>query len=96
MEEEEEDGVMALLEQLEKEMEGEEDKEEEEEEREEEGMHHLSVSSVIREAEETAVDEGAELSELEEELLMEREIKLLYMQDSILEEVCSFILYKST
>lgn len=87
MEQEEQEGVVGLLEQLEKEMEGE--KEEEEDERGEEGTIHLSTSSVTIEAEEMAVAEGAELSELEEELLMEKEIKLLHMQDSILEEVCS-------
>ncbi|XP_053196505.1 cilia- and flagella-associated protein 44 [Scomber japonicus] len=84
-EQEEQEGVVGLLEQLEKEMEGE--KEEEEDERGEEGTIHLSTSSVTIEAEEMAVEEGAELSELEEELLMEKEIKLLHMQDSILEEM---------
>ncbi|KAM7393288.1 hypothetical protein PAMA_008099 [Pampus argenteus] len=88
--EEQEEGAVGLLEQLEKEMEGEEDKEEkEEEERGEEGTPCLSTSSITREEEEeeTAVEEGVELSELEEELLKEKEIKLLYMQGSLLEEM---------
>ncbi|XP_067430871.1 cilia- and flagella-associated protein 44 [Thunnus thynnus] len=81
VEQEEQEGAAGLLEQLEKEMEG----EEEEEERGEEGTPCLSTSSVTTEEEE--VEEGVDLSELEEELLMEKEIKLLYMQDSLLEEM---------
>ncbi|XP_031711807.1 cilia- and flagella-associated protein 44 isoform X2 [Anarrhichthys ocellatus] len=77
-----------LLEELEKGM------EEEEEERGEEGTPSLSASSVSREEEETAEEEGVELSELEEELRKEEEIRLLYEQDCLLEQmessVCQF------
>lgn len=83
----EQEGAPSLLEQLEKGMEGEEGKEEEE------GTHSLSASLVTREEEETAVEEGAGLSELEEELQREEEIKLLHKQDSLLEQVCHFIPY---
>lgn len=82
MEQEEQEGVTSLLEQLEKEMEGEE-----------EGTSSLSASLVTRDEEETAVEEGAGLSELEEELQREEEIKLLHEQDSLLEQVCHFIPY---
>lgn len=82
MEQEEQEGVTSLLEQLEKEMEGEE-----------EGTSSLSASPVTRDEEETAVEEGAGLSELEEELQREEEIKLVHEQDSLLEQVCHFIPY---
>lgn len=73
------EGATSLLERLEKEMEGEEEKEDdEEEERGEEG----------REEDEAPVEEGVELSELEEELRREEEIILLHKQDSLLEQVC--------
>lgn len=88
MDHEEQEGVTTLLEQLEKQMEGEEGKEEE---REEEGTPSLSASSVAREEEETAVEEGAELSDLEEELGTEEEIRLLHEQDRLLEQVCYFV-----
>lgn len=82
MEQEEQEGVTSLLEQLEKELEGEE-----------EGTSSLSASLVTRDEKETAVEEGAGLSELEEELQREEEIKLLHEQDSLLEQVCHFIPY---
>lgn len=89
MDHEEQEGVTTLLEQLEKQMEGEEGKEEE---REEEGTPSLSASSVAREEEEeTAVEEGAELSDLEEELGTEEEIRLLHEQDRLMEQVCYFV-----
>lgn len=77
-----------MLEQLEKELEGQEWKEEveEEEERGEEGT--ISMSSVLREEEEAPVEEGVELTELEEELRREKEIILLHEQDFLLEQVC--------
>ena len=87
MDQEEQEGVMTLLEQLEKEMEGEEGKEEE---RGEEGTPSLLASSVAREEEEMAVEEGAELSDLEKELKTEEEIRLLHAQDCLLEQVCYF------
>ncbi|XP_044029955.1 cilia- and flagella-associated protein 44 [Siniperca chuatsi] len=89
----EQEGGTCLLEQLEKEMEGEEKKEEEEEEEErgEERTPSLSASSVTREEEETGVEDGAELSELEEELQTEEEIRLLYEQDSLLEQMESSV-----
>lgn len=88
----EQEGAPSLLEQLEKGMEGEEGKEEEErQEIGKEGTPSLSASPVTREEEETAVEEGAGLSELEEELQREEEIKLLHEQDSLLEQVCHFI-----
>lgn len=75
-------------------MEGEEGKEEQEEQEiGEEGTPSLSASPVTREEEETAVEKGAGLSELEEELQREEEIKLLHEQDSLLEQVCHFIPY---
>ncbi|XP_041816587.1 cilia- and flagella-associated protein 44 [Chelmon rostratus] len=91
----EQEGAASLLELLENEMKGQEGKEEEEEEeRGEERTPGLSASSVAREEEETAVEEGAELSELEEELQREEEIRLLYERDSLLEQmevsVCEF------
>lgn len=73
-----------MLEQLEKEME--EDKKEEQR-RDVEETPRLSVSSVTREEEETPVDKGSELSELEEELQKEEEIRLLHEQNTLLEEV---------
>lgn len=88
MDHEEQGGVTTLLEQLEKQMEGEEGKEEE---REEEGTPSLSASSVAGEEEEKAVEEGAELSDLEEELGTEEEIRLLHEQDRLLEQVCYFV-----
>lgn len=78
---EEQEGATSLLEQLEKEEEGRE-----------EGSPNLFASYVTKEEEETAVEEGAELSELEEELRREEEIRLLYKQDSLLEQVCYFFL----
>ena len=69
------------MEELQKEMEGEEGKqEEEEEERGEDGAPSLVGSSLL--------EDGAELSELEEELQKEQEIRLVYEQDSLLEQVC--------
>ncbi|XP_035523590.1 cilia- and flagella-associated protein 44-like [Morone saxatilis] len=95
LEQEEQEGAASLLEQLEKEMDEEEGKEEEEEEeRGKEGIPSLSASPVTGEEEETAVEEGAELSELEEELQKEEEMRLLHEQDSLLEQmessVCQF------
>ncbi|XP_036972430.1 cilia- and flagella-associated protein 44 [Acanthopagrus latus] len=84
MDQEEQEGVMTLLEQLEKQMEGEEGKEEE---RGEEGTPSLLASSVAREEEEMAVEEGAELSDLEKELKTEEEIRLLHAQDCLLEQM---------
>ncbi|XP_041667527.1 cilia- and flagella-associated protein 44 [Cheilinus undulatus] len=80
------DGDTNVLDQLEKE-------EEKKKTREEETLS-LSATSVSREEERTAGEEGAELSELEEELQREEEIRRLYEQDSLLEEmeasVCHF------
>ncbi|XP_065821986.1 cilia- and flagella-associated protein 44 isoform X2 [Labrus bergylta] len=82
----EQDDATSLLDQLEK--------VEENEKNGEERTPSLSASSVTGEEEETAGDEGAELSELEEELQREEEIRLLHEQDSLLEEmessVCQF------
>ncbi|XP_069562406.1 cilia- and flagella-associated protein 44 [Brachyistius frenatus] len=89
----EQEGAVSLLEQVEKAMEGEKEKEEEQE-RGEEGMSFASAFCVTREEEEAAVDEGAELSELGEELRREEEIRLLHEQKSLLEQmessVCQF------
>ncbi|XP_040013967.1 cilia- and flagella-associated protein 44 [Xiphias gladius] len=94
MQQEEQEGVTCLLEQLEKDMEGEKEKEDEDQERGEEGTSSPSASYVIREEEEMQVEEGVELSELEEELWREEEIRLLHEQDSLLEQmesaVCQF------
>ncbi|KAK9532789.1 hypothetical protein VZT92_010157 [Zoarces viviparus] len=77
-----------LLEQLEKGVGG------EEEEGGEEGTPSLSASSVSREEEEMAEEEGVELSELEKEFRKEEEIRLLYEQDCLLKQmessVCQF------
>ncbi|XP_076614824.1 cilia- and flagella-associated protein 44 [Chaetodon auriga] len=90
--EEDEEEATSLLGQLENEKE--EEEEEEKEERGDEVTPTLSASSVTREEEETAVEEGTELSELEEELQREEEIRLLHEQDSLLEQmessVCQF------
>ena len=72
MEQDEQEDSTYILAQLEKEVER------------EEGTLSHSASSVTREEEE----EGAELSELEEELRREEEIRLLHEQDSLLEQVC--------
>ncbi|XP_050928726.1 cilia- and flagella-associated protein 44 [Lates calcarifer] len=71
VQQEEQEGSTRLLEQLEKEMKEEEEKKDDEE----------------RGEEETSVEEGVELSELEEELLREEEIRLLHEQDSLLEQM---------
>uniref|UniRef100_A0A7N6BMS0 Cilia- and flagella-associated protein 44 n=1 Tax=Anabas testudineus TaxID=64144 RepID=A0A7N6BMS0_ANATE len=82
------EGAASLLEQLEKELEGQEGKkEDEEEERGEEGT--LSVSPLTREN--VPVEEGVELSALEEELQREEEIILLHKQDSLLEQMESSV-----
>lgn len=73
----EQEGAASLLEQLEKEME--EEKKEEEQRSDEKETPRLSVSSVT--------NEGSELSELEEELQKEEEIRLLHEQNTLLEEV---------
>ncbi|XP_037341186.2 cilia- and flagella-associated protein 44 [Pungitius pungitius] len=77
-----------LLQELEKEMEAEED------ESVKEGTPSMSGSSGSLGEEETAEEEGPELSELEEELRREEEITLLHEQDSLLEQmqssVCQF------
>lgn len=84
VEEDEGNKAARVLEQLEKEMEeGEARKEVEEEEDEE--TRSLSRSSVAREEEDAAEDEGAELVELRRK----EEIRLLYQQDTLLEQVCS-------
>ncbi|XP_033502384.2 cilia- and flagella-associated protein 44 isoform X1 [Epinephelus lanceolatus] len=89
----EQEGVTSILEQLEKEMEEEEGKEKgAEEERGGEGTSSLSASSVIREEEEIPVEDRAELSDLEEELRREEEIRLLYEQNSLLEQIESSVL----
>ncbi|CAJ1071125.1 cilia- and flagella-associated protein 44 [Xyrichtys novacula] len=83
IEEEEDTGV---LEQLQKEL--------EEEEKEREERETLRLSDLSKEKEETAGNEGAEMTELEEELKKEEEIRLLHEQDSLLEQmensVCQF------
>ncbi|XP_070707121.1 cilia- and flagella-associated protein 44 [Pempheris klunzingeri] len=81
---EERDGATSVLEQLEKEMEG-------EGERGEEVAPSLSASSTTIE-EDTAVEEEAELTELEEQLRKEDEIRLLYKQDSLLEQMDDWVL----
>ncbi|XP_040915396.1 cilia- and flagella-associated protein 44 [Toxotes jaculatrix] len=89
---EEQEGSTHLLELLEKEMEGEQENEEDDQERGEEESSSPSVSSVTREEEEeTSVEEGMELSELEEELWREEEIRLLHQQDSLLEQMESLV-----
>ncbi|XP_033981538.1 cilia- and flagella-associated protein 44 isoform X1 [Trematomus bernacchii] len=75
MEQDEQEDSTYILAQLEKEVER------------EEGTLSHSASSVTREEEE----EGAELSELEEELRREEEIKLLHEQDSLLEQMESSV-----
>ncbi|XP_056155837.1 cilia- and flagella-associated protein 44 [Lampris incognitus] len=85
------EGSLTLLEQLEKEMEGQEKMEEEEEE-EEEGDRTACppVRSEIREVE-TLVSEGVGLSELEEEVRRMEEMRLIYEQDSLLEQMESAV-----
>ncbi|XP_071388965.1 cilia- and flagella-associated protein 44 [Centroberyx affinis] len=75
---EEQEGAPTLLEQLEKEREGEEEEEEErEEEEEEERTREVEIE----------VEEGAGLTEVEEEVRKEEEIRLLYEQDCLLEQM---------
>uniref|UniRef100_A0A3B4XPH3 Cilia- and flagella-associated protein 44 n=1 Tax=Seriola lalandi dorsalis TaxID=1841481 RepID=A0A3B4XPH3_SERLL len=89
---EEQGGTTDLLEQLEKEMKGEMEKEGDDQERGEEGTS--STQRRTREEEDTSEEEGMELSELEEKLHREKEIRLLFEQDSLLEQmessVCHF------
>lgn len=73
------DRAVHLLEQLEKEL------KDEEAEKLEDGTPSVSALCVTRD--ETTVEEGAELSELEEELQREEEIRLLYEQRSLLDQV---------
>ncbi|XP_056259641.1 cilia- and flagella-associated protein 44 [Seriola aureovittata] len=92
MQQEEQGGTTDLLEQLEKEMKGEMEKEGDDQERGEEGTS--STQRRTREEEDTSEEEGMELSELEEKLHREKEIRLLFEQDSLLEQmessVCHF------
>ncbi|KAM9323043.1 cilia- and flagella-associated protein 44 [Pholidichthys leucotaenia] len=95
MEQAQQEGAVSLVELLEKEMAaGEEKKEGGGKETEEEDTFGLSLSSVTREEDEAAEDGGVELSELEEELQREEEIRLLHEQNTLLEEmessVCRF------
>ena len=62
-------------------------KREKEEEEDVDGYSSVSASPVIREKEETSVEKGAELSELEMELQREEEIRLLHEQDCLLQQV---------
>ncbi|KAM6975484.1 cilia- and flagella-associated protein 44-like [Tautogolabrus adspersus] len=82
----EQDDATSLLDQLEK--------VEENEKNGEERTSSLSASSLHGGEDETAGDEGAEQTEREEELQKEEELRLLYEQDSLLEEmessVCQF------
>ncbi|XP_029941450.1 cilia- and flagella-associated protein 44 [Salarias fasciatus] len=75
-EEEDEEGAVSILEQLEIEMKTEEG---------DKWSHAKSASSLTREEE--TPDDGAELSELEEELQREEEIRLLHEQNSLLEQM---------
>ncbi|XP_032395282.1 cilia- and flagella-associated protein 44 [Etheostoma spectabile] len=88
---EQEEGATSLLEQLEKDMEGEDRKEEEEEEKGDKGTPRLSASYSTQGDKETAGKEEATLSELEKELRTEEEIRLLYEQDSLLEQMESWV-----
>lgn len=88
------EGTLSLLDQLEKDMEGKAGTEEEEEEkRGDEGPPRMSASSVSSDEEGIAVEEEEELNNLEKELHREEEIRLLYEQDSLLEQVCHCIPY---
>ncbi|XP_026153925.1 cilia- and flagella-associated protein 44 isoform X2 [Mastacembelus armatus] len=94
MQQEEQEGTISLLEQLEKEMKGEKENEEEEKgESDKEWTPDVS-STVSREESETSLEQGEEPSEMEEELQQEEEIRLLYEQDYLLEQmetlVCQF------
>ncbi|XP_047426661.1 cilia- and flagella-associated protein 44-like [Mugil cephalus] len=83
----EQEGAGYILKQLEKEMEEKVEKEEEKER--EDGSPGVSALCITREG--TAVEEGAEASELEVELQREEEIRLLYEQNSLLEQMESSV-----
>lgn len=77
---EEQEGTTDFLEQLHKGTKGEDD--------DGQGGETSSSQTGSRGEEDTSEEEGAELSDLEEELRREKEIRLLYEQDSLLKQVC--------
>ncbi|KAF3702324.1 Cilia- and flagella-associated protein 44 [Channa argus] len=87
---EELEGTASVLEQLEKEMEGQDMKKAEEESQ--KGEKETPSDAVIGDKEETAVGKDVELSELEEELRREEEIRLLHEQHSLLEQIENSVL----
>ncbi|KAM6902317.1 cilia- and flagella-associated protein 44 [Xenentodon cancila] len=80
--------AVSLLEQLEEEI---EEREKEEEKRAETVFSSVSPSSVRTREDETSVEEGVELSELEMELLRVEEIRLLHDQDCLLQQMESSV-----